>query len=99
MSDIRDDAAAAGELTESDRALLDSAEREASESVDVDPNSLEADDAVRVDVGTQPASVTSSQALEDDGYEDTIDGLDPLEEAVRQQAEDHASGDDEDYTG
>jgi hypothetical protein len=87
------------ELTDSDRALLEGAAQEKRDADDADANSLAADDAVRLDVGTQPASTTSSQSLESDGYEENVDGLDPTEAAVRQQAEDHATGDGEDYTG
>jgi hypothetical protein len=100
MSELNDDAIPGdGELTDSDRALLESAAQEKRDPTDAAPDSLEANDAIRLDVGTQPASVTSRQALEYDGYEDNIDGLAPLEEVVRQQAEDRATGEEEDYIG
>lgn len=63
---------------------------------DIEPDSLEADDAVWMDVSARPASeVTAHDPTS--GYDETIDGLSDLEEAVRQQAEDRTLGDDEDY--
>ncbi|WP_181702039.1 hypothetical protein [Chthonobacter albigriseus] len=71
-------------------------EQERPDPEDIDPNSLEADDAVWMDVSAQPASVTTGHDPTS-GYDETPDGLSDLEEAVRQQAEDRALGDDEDF--
>jgi hypothetical protein len=99
MSDARDDAAPGDpNLTEADRALLESAVQETRDPADAEEDDLAADSAVRFDVGTQPVD-TSGRALEDDGYAENADGLDAVVESVRRQAEDHATGDDEDYTG
>lgn len=71
-------------------------ELEGRDPEDIDPNSLEADDALRMDVSARPASeVTAHDPTS--GYDETPDGLSDLEEAVRQQAEDRALGDDEDF--
>lgn len=87
------------DLSATDRALLESATAEAlADPADGAATSLVDDDAVHMDVSTEP---TSERELVDDatGAHETDDGLDETDEAVRQQAEDKAPGSREDFTG
>lgn len=85
------------ELDPSDEALV---RAEAADSgldpADRVPGTLMDDDALQMDVSAHPASETTA-IDETSGYDETEDGLSDLEEAVRQQAEDRALGDDEDF--
>ncbi len=57
------------------------------------PGTLEDDEDIYRDVEARPASEVTARS-ETSGSEETEDGLDATEEAVRQQAEDRALGDD-----
>ncbi|KQT86205.1 hypothetical protein [Aurantimonas sp. Leaf443] len=87
-------------LSPEDRALLESATTEAErDPADVEPETLADDEDVTVDIATQPMSEIT-EADDMSGYGETEDGLNDLEEAVRQQAEDRPLNENgEDYTG
>lgn len=85
------------DLDPSDRALLDlKAADENRDPEDREAATLADDDDVHMDVRTQPASETTAIELDNDDQE-TIDGLDELEESVREQTEDRALGDREGF--
>lgn len=85
------------DISPADRALLESATAEAArEAADKQPGTLADDDDVNSDVRAEPLSETT-RGFETSGYEETADGLDDTEEAVREQAEDRATGDNEDF--
>jgi hypothetical protein len=81
----------------SDRVLIDAeAEDENRDPADREAGTLGDDDALYQDVGTMPKSgVTAAVPGNDDN--ETLDGLDELDDAVRSQAEDRATGDANDY--
>ena len=85
------------ELDRSDEAIVESiAEDSGPDPEDRVEGTLEADEDIYKDVHARPASADT--ALDGtSGYEETEDGLSDLEETVRQQAEDRALGDDEDF--
>lgn len=89
--------AAEGELIDADQPVLESAGGESPrDPEDHVPESLADDDALYMDVATQPISEVT--AVNDaSGSHETADGLDEMDEAVRQQTEDRATGDDRDY--
>lgn len=77
----------------SDRAVLGiTGEDESRDEADREPDTLADDDAVTMDVGTEPRSEETSADYDNDDQE-TLDGLDELEESVREQAEDRSLGD------
>lgn len=86
------------EIAPDDRALLETPTGELAgrDPADIEDDTLAADDDIAMDVGAVPMSEITAD-VPDDGYGETIDGLSDIEEAVRQQAEDRALGDDEDY--
>ncbi|WP_181706129.1 hypothetical protein [Chthonobacter rhizosphaerae] len=85
------------ELDASDIALVEEiAEDSGRDPEDREEGSLTDDDALYMDVSAHPASETTAIS-ETSGYEETEDGLSDLEETIRQQAEDRALGDDEDF--
>jgi hypothetical protein len=89
--------AAEGELIDADQPILESPGGESRrDPADREPASLDEDDALYMDVATQPMSEFTA-ADGGAGLIDTADGLDEIEESVRQQAEDRATGDHEDY--
>jgi hypothetical protein len=85
------------ELSEADQAIVEAMEKDSGlEEEDRVPGTLSDDEAIYQDVSAVPASErTASDGTS--GYEETEDGLSDLEEAVRQQAEDRALGDDQDF--
>lgn len=85
-----------GEISPADRAALGDERERGPEPEDRVPGTLDDDDATRMDVSAVPASERTARS-ETSGYEETIDGLDDTEETVRQQAEDRALGDDQDF--
>ncbi|WAJ29232.1 hypothetical protein [Antarcticirhabdus aurantiaca] len=87
-----------GELSPADRALLESATAElARDPADRQPGTIDDDDDLRIDVGTQPVSDVEG-LRETSGYEETEDGLDDIAETVRREAEDRPTGEpDEDF--
>ncbi|WP_152045979.1 hypothetical protein [Aureimonas psammosilenae] len=85
------------DLDASDRALLGlEAEDENRDEADREDGSLSGDDDVYRDVGTQPRSETTA-VLSDNDDQETLDGLDELEESVREQAEDRVVGNPNGY--
>ncbi|KQT53214.1 hypothetical protein ASG43_18485 [Aureimonas sp. Leaf454] len=89
--------AAEGELLDADQPILESAGGESRRDPDDrEPASLADDDALYMDVATQPMSEITAGNDASGGHE-TADGLADLEESVRQQTEDRATGDDRDY--
>lgn len=86
-------------LSPADQALLESATAEATrDAADRQPGTLDDDDDLYTNVGTEPMSdITAPDATS--GYDETVDGLDDLEETVRQQAEDRPIGGREDFAG
>jgi hypothetical protein len=85
------------ELSPADRALLESAAGElARDRADRTAGSIDDDDALYVDIGTEPASAAMA-AQDPAGSDENAEGLDETEEAVRSQAEDRALGDRKDY--
>ena len=86
-----------GELSEADRTILESATGEAQpEHDDQDPEMTAAEDAAYLDAASLPVREGGANQNEA-GYDETVDGLSDTEETIRQQAEDHATGDDEDF--
>lgn len=85
------------ELSPADQALLESAAGElARDRADSTAGSLDDDDALYVDIGTEPASAATA-AQDPAGSDENAEGLDETEEAVRSQAEDRALGDHQDF--
>jgi hypothetical protein len=85
------------ELDASDRALVEAMDQDSGpDPEDRVPGSLSDDDDLYMDVSAVPASERTAVS-EASGYDETEDGLSELEEAVRQQAEDRALGDDQDF--
>lgn len=85
------------ELDASDEALVRSNAADGGlDPADRVPGTLMDDDALDMDVSAHPASETTA-IDETSGYDETEDGLSDLEETIRQQAEDRALGDDEDF--
>lgn len=90
---------AEGELLDADQPILETAGGESRrDPEDRDGMSLDDDDALTMDVSSQPMSEITS-VNDASGSSETPDGLDDIEESVRQQAEDRALGDDLDYRG
>lgn len=86
-----------GELSESDRVVLESATGEAQpDHDDQDPEMTVAEDEAYLDAASLPVRETDGNK-NNTGYDETIDGLSDIEETTRSQAEDRAIGDDEDY--
>ncbi|WP_188907014.1 hypothetical protein [Aureimonas endophytica] len=85
------------DLDPSDRALLGlEAEDENRDAEDREAGTLADDDDVHRDVGTRPRSeATATEPYNDD--QETLDGLDELEESLREQAEDRPTGSGGDY--
>ncbi|WP_102959026.1 hypothetical protein [Mangrovicella endophytica] len=84
--------AEAAEVSLADRALLDSVADEAPrDEEDRASGTLAGDDALYMDVGTQPMSETTA-AIPDNDDTETEDGLDEMEEEVRREAEDRPTG-------
>ncbi|KAB0680783.1 hypothetical protein [Aureimonas leprariae] len=80
------------DLHPSDRAVAGlEAEDEGLDPADRQPGTLADDDATQMDVGTEPRSEETSVDYANDDQE-TLDGLDELEESVREQAEDRPLG-------
>jgi hypothetical protein len=76
------------DLHPSDRALMGvGASDENRDPEDREADGLAADDALYQDVGTQPRSEVTGVEPDNDDQE-TLDGLDALEESVREQGED-----------
>ena len=80
------------DLDPSDRAVMGiEAEDESLDAADREVGTLADDEAVQMDVGTEPVSERTSNDFDNDDQE-TLDGLDELEESVREQAEDRPIG-------
>lgn len=89
--------AAEGELLDADQPILETAGGESvRDSGDLEGTGLMDEEALEMDVSSQPMSEVTS-VNDASGSSETPDGLDDMEEAVRQQAEDRALGDDLDY--
>lgn len=85
------------ELHPSDRALAGiEAEDESLDAEDRQPGTLADDEATQMDVGTEPRSEETAADYDNDDQE-TLDGLDELEESVREQAEDRPIGSGRDF--
>lgn len=85
------------DLHPSDRAVLGTdAEGGGLDDEDREPDTLGDDDAVSMNVGTEPRSEETSVDFDNDDQE-TLDGLDELEESVREQAEDRPVGSGSDF--
>jgi hypothetical protein len=88
----RSEFAEEADLSEADRALLESATAEATrDRADRQPATLADDDATEMDVRTEPRSEITAP-MPGTGYDETEDGLADQDEAVRQQAEDRVTG-------
>jgi hypothetical protein len=85
------------DLHPSDRTAMGiGAEDENLDEADREAGTLADDEAVRMDVGTEPMSETTAADFDNDDQE-TLDGLDELEESVREQAEDRPIGGGRDF--
>lgn len=88
--------AAEGELISADQPLLENPEGELrADPADHDGTDFD-DEALAMDVATQPMSELTS-VNDASGSSETPDGLDEIDEMLRQQVEDRALGDDLDY--
>lgn len=85
------------DLDASDRALMDIEGEDANgDPGDREAGSLADDYALYQDVGTMPRSETTAPVRDNDDQE-TLDGLGELDESVRGQTEDRATGDTNDF--
>lgn len=89
--------AAEGELLDADQPILETpVGEEARDREGRTGSSLYDDDALEMDVSSQPMSEITS-VNDASGSFETEDGLDDISESVRQQVEDRALGDDLDH--
>jgi hypothetical protein len=81
------------DLDPSDRAVLDiEGEERNRDPEDREAGTLADDDALYQDVGTMPRSEVTDAVPDNDDAE-TVDGLGELDESIREQTEDRATGD------
>ncbi|MBB3935428.1 hypothetical protein [Aureimonas phyllosphaerae] len=88
----RSEFAETSDISEADRALLESATAEAMrDPEDRAPDPLLDDEATHADIRAEPRSEITAP-MPGTGYDETEDGLADQDEAVRQQAEDRVAG-------